>query len=34
MTEQARVVIIGGGAVGCGALYHLAKLGWREVVLL
>ena len=34
MTEHARVVIIGGGAVGCSALYHLAELGWTECVLL
>jgi dimethylglycine dehydrogenase len=32
--SQARVVIIGGGAVGCSALYHLARLGWTDVVLL
>lgn len=31
---QARVVIIGGGVVGCSVAWHLAKLGWREVVLL
>lgn len=30
----ARVVVIGGGAIGCSILYHLVKLGWREVVLL
>ncbi|MGF1609217.1 MAG: FAD-dependent oxidoreductase [Kiloniellales bacterium] len=30
----ARVVIIGGGIVGCSTAYHLAQLGWREVVLL
>ncbi len=30
----ARVVIIGGGAVGASSLYHLAKLGWRDCVLL
>lgn len=30
----ARVVIIGGGAVGASALYHLAKAGWRDCVLL
>jgi dimethylglycine dehydrogenase len=34
MTEQARVVIIGGGAVGCSALYHLAKLGWTDCLLV
>jgi dimethylglycine dehydrogenase len=28
------VVVIGGGAVGCSALYHLTKLGWTDAVLL
>lgn len=32
--DQARVVIIGGGVMGCSVAYHLAKLGWRDVVLL
>jgi len=31
---QARVVIIGGGIIGCSVAYHLTKLGWRDVVLL
>ncbi len=31
---QARVVIIGGGAVGVSCLYHLAKAGWADCVLL
>lgn len=31
---QARVVIIGGGVVGVSALYHLAKAGWTDCVLL
>jgi dimethylglycine dehydrogenase len=31
---KARVVIIGGGVVGCSALYHLAKKGWTDCVLL
>ncbi|MEX0280805.1 MAG: FAD-dependent oxidoreductase [Arenibacterium sp.] len=31
---QARVVIIGGGAVGASALYHLAKAGWTDCLLL
>jgi dimethylglycine dehydrogenase len=31
---QARVVIIGGGAVGVSALYHLAMAGWKDCVLL
>ena len=32
--KQARAVIIGGGVVGCSVAYHLAKLGWTDVVLL
>ena len=32
--NQARVVIIGGGVIGCSVAYHLAKLGWSDVVLL
>jgi dimethylglycine dehydrogenase len=31
---QARVVIIGGGAVGVSSLYHLAKAGWTDCLLL
>ncbi len=31
---RARVVIIGGGVVGCSVAYHLAQLGWTDVVLL
>lgn len=31
---HARVVVIGGGIVGCSVAYHLTKLGWRDVVLL
>ncbi len=34
MKSHARAVVIGGGAVGCSALYHLARLGWTDVVLL
>jgi dimethylglycine dehydrogenase len=34
MKTQARVVVIGGGAVGCSALYHLTRLGLRDVVLI
>ena len=32
--KKARVVIIGGGAVGASSLYHLAKAGWTDCVLL
>lgn len=31
---KARAVIIGGGVSGCSVAYHLAKLGWEDVVLL
>ena len=34
MKTQARVVVIGGGVVGCGVLYHLTKFGWRDVLLV
>ena len=33
-SSYARVVIIGGGVVGCSILFHLAKFGWKDVVLL
>ena len=32
--EQARAVVIGGGITGTSVVYHLAKAGWRDVVLL
>ncbi|GIT93048.1 sarcosine dehydrogenase [Jannaschia pagri] len=32
--QSARVVIIGGGVIGCSVAYHLTKLGWTDVVLL
>ena len=34
LPTSARVVIIGGGVSGCSVAYHLAKLGWTDVVLL
>lgn len=34
MSEHFRAVVIGGGVTGCSVLYHLAKAGWRESVLL
>ncbi|TDX85054.1 dimethylglycine dehydrogenase [Neorhizobium sp. R1-B] len=34
LPERARVVIIGGGAVGASSLYHLAKAGWTDCVLI
>ncbi|MEP2703913.1 MAG: FAD-dependent oxidoreductase [Roseibium sp.] len=32
--SKARVVIIGGGVIGCSVAYHLTKKGWTDVVLL
>ncbi|WP_350334476.1 GcvT family protein [Coralliovum pocilloporae] len=34
MKTHVRVAVIGGGLVGCSILYHLTKLGWKDVVLL
>ena len=34
LPPKARAVIIGGGVSGCSVAYHLAKLGWTDVVLL
>ena len=34
LPAHARVVIIGGGVIGCSVAYHLTKLGWKDVVLL
>ncbi len=34
MKTEARVVVIGGGVVGCSVLYHLAKAGWTDVMLI
>jgi 4-methylaminobutanoate oxidase (formaldehyde-forming) len=34
LPSHARVVVVGGGIVGCSVAYHLTKLGWRDVVLL
>src|SRR3954465_8280636 len=34
MQTEARVVIVGGGVIGTSAAYHLAQLGWKDVVLL
>ncbi|WP_298970567.1 FAD-dependent oxidoreductase [uncultured Roseobacter sp.] len=34
LPSHARVVIVGGGVMGCGLAYHLAHEGWRDVVLL
>src|SRR6266508_3524792 len=34
LPERARVVIVGGGIIGCSVAYHLAHMGWKDVVLL
>ena len=34
MKSSARAVVVGGGVVGASVLYHLAKIGWRDVLLL
>src|SRR5919201_396290 len=32
--KQARIVVVGGGVIGCSVAYHLAHMGWTDVVLL
>ena len=34
LPDKARVVIIGGGIIGCSTAYHLARLGWKDILLL
>ena len=34
LPHKARVVIVGGGVIGCSIAYHLTKIGWDDVVLL
>ncbi len=34
LPKHARVVVIGGGVIGCSVAYHLAHAGWKDVVLL
>ena len=34
LAGHSQVVICGGGIVGCSVAYHLAKLGWTDIVLL
>ncbi|MEQ8967624.1 MAG: FAD-dependent oxidoreductase [Azospirillaceae bacterium] len=34
MKSHARVVVVGGGVVGCSILYHLTRQGWSDVVLI
>src|SRR6187551_3059042 len=34
LPKHARVVVIGGGVIGTSVAYHLAHMGWKDVVLL
>ena len=34
MDKHARVVVIGGGVVGCSVLFHLARAGWKDLLLI
>ena len=34
LPERARVVVVGGGIIGCSTAYHLAQMGWKEIVLI
>ena len=34
LPRRARVVVIGGGVIGCSIAYHLTKIGWDDVVLI
>ncbi len=34
LPSRARVVVVGGGVIGCSVAYHLAHMGWKDVVLL
>jgi glycine/D-amino acid oxidase-like deaminating enzyme len=34
LPDRARVVIVGGGVIGTSVAYHLARLGWKDVLLI
>ena len=34
MTKKSRIIIVGSGIVGASTAYHLAQLGWKDMVIL
>ena len=34
MKTHTKAIVIGGGVVGCSVLYHLAKAGWKDIILI
>ena len=34
LPTNAKVIVIGGGVIGCSVIYHLAKFGWKDTILL
>ena len=34
LPQSTKVVVVGGGVIGCSVAYHLTKFGWKDVVLL
>ncbi len=34
LPDRARVVVVGGGVIGCSVAYHLADMGWKDIVLI
>ena len=34
LPKATKVIVIGGGVVGCSCAYHIAKFGWKDVLLL